>query len=77
VPSNGIPVLADGVDSIDASRLDTSYLALNHSGFGDHEPLIRDMGAILASGVRPPPPSSRDNKFRQRNEPQSGRAYWR
>lgn len=75
IPRNGIPVIAAGVDSIDVSRLDTSYFALNHSGFGDHETLVRDMGALIQSGTRPP--NRRDNRFLERNEPQTGASYWR
>jgi esterase/lipase superfamily enzyme len=75
IPRNGAPVLAQGVDSIDVSKLDTSYFALNHTAFGDHEPLIRDMGTLISSGLRPP--SRRDANFRQRNDPQSGGVYWR
>ena len=52
VPDGG-PVIVAGIDTIDITRLSTSYLALHHSGYAEHSDLITDIGQIIRSGTRP------------------------
>jgi len=52
VPEGG-PVIVAGIDTIDITRLSTSYLALHHSGYAEHSDLITDIGQIIRSGTRP------------------------
>lgn len=75
VPANGIPVLVAGVDSIDVSLLNTSYFGINHSSFGDAQPLLQDLGKVFATGYHPP--SSRDQSFRETPAPQNAGRFWR
>lgn len=69
----GIPVLAQGIESIDVTKLNTSYFAFNHSAFGDATPLLDDMAALLAKGLHPP--VSRSPLFKPRTAP--GGQFWR
>jgi len=52
VPADG-PVIVAGIDTIDISRLSTSYLAMHHSGYAEHSDLITDIGQIIRKGTRP------------------------
>lgn len=52
VPEGG-PVIVAGIDTIDITRLSTSYLALHHSGYAEHTDLLTDIGHIFRSGTRP------------------------
>ena len=75
VPASGIPMLAAGLDSIDVSLLNTSYFGINHSAFGDAQPLLQDMGKMFATGYHPP--SNRDRSFKETPVPQSTGLFWR
>ncbi len=50
----GMPIVVDGVDTIDISALSTEFLSLNHSRYAEHRQLIEDMRALLKQGTRPP-----------------------
>ncbi len=72
VPEGG-PVIVAGIDSIDITRLSTSYLALHHSGYAEHTDLLTDIGQIIRSGTRPW--SGRLKAFKPVNVPAG--TYWR
>jgi len=46
-------VIVDGVDTIDASRADTSLVGLRHSYFGSARSILSDMAALLNDGKEP------------------------
>ena len=75
VPASGIPVLAESVDSVDVTALNTSYFAISHSTFGDALPLLKDMGRLFATGSHPP--TVRDQGFRAIVAPNAAGTYWR
>ena len=52
VPVGG-PVIVAGIDSIDITRLSTSYLAIHQSGYAEHTDLLTDIGQIIRHGTRP------------------------
>jgi esterase/lipase superfamily enzyme len=72
VPDGG-PVIVAGIDSIDITRLSTSYLAIHHSGYAEHTDLLTDIGQIIRNGTRPW--SGRLKAYKPVNVP-SG-TYWR
>ena len=72
VPEGG-PVIVAGIDSIDITRLSTSYLALHHSGYAEHTDLLTDIGQIMRSGTRPW--SGRLKAFKPVSVPAG--TYWR
>lgn len=46
-------VVVDGVDTIDASTVDTSLLSLHHSYFGSEGSILKDMASLIAERLRP------------------------
>ena len=55
VPSNG-PVVVPGLDTIDVSNTSTAWFGLNHSTYAERTELIEDIGKLLRSNTREPPP---------------------
>lgn len=53
VPLTG-PVIIGGMDTIDVTAASTDALGLNHSGYAENNSLLKDIGAIIQTGVRPP-----------------------
>jgi esterase/lipase superfamily enzyme len=53
VPADG-PVVVRGVDTIDVSGLSTELFAASHNKYAEDMLLLKDIGALLRSGVRPP-----------------------
>lgn len=53
VPTTG-PVIISGMDTIDVTAASTDALGLNHSGYAENNNLLKDIGAIIQTGVRPP-----------------------
>lgn len=53
VPSDG-PVVVHGVDTIDVSSLSTEVFTASHSKYAENSLLLRDIGALLRNGTRPP-----------------------
>lgn len=71
VPAEG-PVVIEGIDTIDISALSTDTLALNHSLYAERTALLKDIGALLATGAAP---TTRNPRIERMQGP-SG-AYWR
>lgn len=46
--------IAEGVDSIDVTKISDDPLALNHSAYAERAAILSDIGALLLSGTRPP-----------------------
>src|SRR5579863_3920980 len=61
------PFVKKGMETIDASRVDTSLLSLGHSYFGDKRLVITDLGYLLREGL----PAAR----RGLDQP-PGKGYW-
>jgi esterase/lipase superfamily enzyme len=72
VPPMG-PLLADGVDTIDVTAASMDLFDLNHSGYAQNNDLLRDVGALIETGLRPP--QSRSLKIRAVSSPKG--EYWR
>jgi hypothetical protein len=53
VPADG-PVVVPGVDTIDVSGLSTELFASSHNKYAEDTLLLKDIGALLRTGVRPP-----------------------
>jgi esterase/lipase superfamily enzyme len=60
--------LADGVDSIDASAVDTSFLG--HSYYGSRSSILSDISYLLREGLPP------DRRFGFRVEEREKKRYW-
>ncbi|MDX2287600.1 MAG: alpha/beta fold hydrolase [Hyphomicrobiaceae bacterium] len=54
IPSSGLPVILQGVDSIDASAVSTDVFGLNHSDFADRRHLLADIALLFRTGSHPP-----------------------
>lgn len=50
---SGIPLIVDGIDTIDATTVDTSLLGLKHSYFGDKRSILNDMFGLVQHGHEP------------------------
>lgn len=48
------PLIAPGVDTIDATAMDKRVAALSHSAFADGNAMLRDIAALLRTSARPP-----------------------
>ncbi|MEM1306996.1 MAG: alpha/beta hydrolase [Pseudomonadota bacterium] len=72
VPIEG-PVILTGLDTIDVTATSSDIFNLNHSGYAENKTLLKDIGLILRTGVRPPP---RRVPRLQRVETARG-VYWR
>jgi esterase/lipase superfamily enzyme len=53
VPETG-PMILQGVDTIDVTAASTDSLGLNHSSYAENNGLLKDIAALIESGVRPP-----------------------
>ncbi len=65
--SDGEPFVSKGMETIDASSVDTSLLSLGHGYFGDTRSVITDLGYLLREGL----PAARRGL-----ESASGKDYW-
>ncbi len=63
-------VIVDGVDTIDASRVDTSLIGLRHSYFGSKRSILRDLAEIITHRTEP----SRRFELKEAGAPP--RRYW-
>ncbi len=52
VPPEG-PVIAQGVDTIDITAVDTDWFSLNHSSFAERSQLVTDVQRLLMKGQSP------------------------
>jgi esterase/lipase superfamily enzyme len=73
VPPAG-PLVLSGVDTIDVSAASTDAFAINHSGYAQNNELLKDIGELIATGVRPP---DLRHLRPERVETPAGSAYWR
>ena len=64
-------VVVDGVDTIDASQVDTSLISLHHSYFGSKRSILSDMFSLIAQQLDP------DKRFELAAASDAGRKYWR
>ncbi|MEL6287922.1 MAG: alpha/beta hydrolase [Pseudomonadota bacterium] len=53
VPEDG-PVVLPGVDTIDVSETQQAFLSANHNSFAEASELVKDISALVRTGVRPP-----------------------
>ncbi|MGE3227838.1 MAG: alpha/beta hydrolase [Hyphomicrobium sp.] len=53
VPSTG-PIVLPGIDTIDVSAASLDSLGLNHSSYAENNAVLRDIGALIQNGTRPP-----------------------
>jgi esterase/lipase superfamily enzyme len=53
IPPTG-PIVEAGIDTIDVSEASGSMFVLNHTTFAERRHLVRDMGFLFQSGIRPP-----------------------
>jgi esterase/lipase superfamily enzyme len=63
-------VIVDGVDTIDASRVDTNFIGLHHSYFGSRRSILSDMSTLIAQQLEP------DKRFELQAAADAGRKYW-
>jgi esterase/lipase superfamily enzyme len=63
-------VVVDGVDTIDASQVDTSLMGLRHSYFGSKRSILGDMFDLIALRLGP------DDRFELQAAGDAGRRYW-
>lgn len=50
----GVPLVVEGVDTIDATAVSMDSLGLHHSGYAESNALLSDIGALIQTGERPP-----------------------
>lgn len=48
------PAIADGIDTVDVSVLDSSIFSWNHNHYAESSELISDMSKMFREGLRPP-----------------------
>lgn len=53
VPATG-PLILPGIDTIDVSAASMDSLGLNHSGYAENNALLKDIAALVETGMRPP-----------------------
>ena len=75
-----VPVLSDGVDSIDVSNLDRrifdlDFLEFGHNYYGAERTIVQDIGLLLNESMRPP--KRRNSTLRIEVDDTSGREWWR
>ncbi|SEP45294.1 Esterase/lipase superfamily enzyme [Rhodospirillales bacterium URHD0017] len=63
-------MIVDGIDTIDASRVDTSLVGLRHSYFGSKRSILSDMSAVIAQRLEP------DKRFDLERAGDAARRYW-
>jgi esterase/lipase superfamily enzyme len=62
--------VVDGVDTIDASEVDTSLVGLHHSYFGSKRSILADMFTLIGQRLEP------DKRFELQSAGEAGRKYW-
>lgn len=70
VPPEG-PIVVRGVETLDVSKADTSWFALNHTTFSSRGHLIEDIKLLFEAGVHPP-----DRRFRVFRQTGSAQKRW-
>jgi esterase/lipase superfamily enzyme len=73
VPAGG-PLILPGIDTIDVTAVSTDTFALNHSDYAQHNELLKDIGELIATGLRPPEQRAMKPE-RVTND--KGGVYWR
>jgi esterase/lipase superfamily enzyme len=68
--AGGALVIVDGVDTIDATNVDTSLLGLGHSYFGSKRSILNDMFNLITQGQAP------DLRFDLEAAPADRGKYW-
>ena len=63
-------MIVDGIDTIDASKVDTSLIGLRHSYFGSKRSILNDMSAVIAQRLDP------DKRFDLERAGDTARKYW-
>jgi esterase/lipase superfamily enzyme len=53
VPAGG-PLVLPGIDTIDVTAASMDAFAINHSGYAQNNELLKDIGELIETGVRPP-----------------------
>ena len=48
------PTIVPGIDTIDVSATSTDVFSLNHNTYAERSELLKDMAALMLTGVRPP-----------------------
>jgi esterase/lipase superfamily enzyme len=72
VPPTG-PLVLSGIDTIDVSAASTDAFAINHSGYAQNTDLLKDIGELIKTGLRPP-----DQRVMRPERVDTGNgAYWR
>ncbi len=67
------PLIMPGIDTIDVTAASTDVFALNHSDYAENNNLLRDIGKLILSGLRPP-----DQRFPNLKKVTTARGdYWR
>lgn len=74
VPPGDLPLVTEGVDTIDISAIEDSLFGLNHSTFADREVLIKDIAKLFLAPARLPP-DKRLPQFEPHILP-SGGTFW-
>ncbi|MEZ5849708.1 MAG: alpha/beta fold hydrolase [Hyphomicrobiaceae bacterium] len=74
VPPGDLPLVTDGVDTIDISAIEDSLFGLNHATFADREVLIKDIAKLFLESTRLPP-DKRLPQFEPHILP-SGGTFW-
>ena len=72
VPASG-PLVIPGVDTIDVTALSTDAFAINHSDYAQKNELLKDIGELLLTGLRPPD----ERALRPERVKSAKGAYWR
>ncbi len=54
IPSEGLPVVLPGVDTIDVSATVSNYFALGHAGYAEKTELLNDIQSLMSKGYQPP-----------------------
>jgi esterase/lipase superfamily enzyme len=63
-------MIVDGVDTVDASKVDTSLIGLHHSYFGSKRSILSDMFDLIAHRLEP------DKRFELQAAGDAGQKYW-
>lgn len=69
--AGGGVLLADGVDTVDASSADTSLWGLGHSYFATVRSILGDIAELIATNANP------DQRFNLERVPETAPPYWR
>lgn len=72
---DGVPLVINGIESIDVTALGSDMFALNHSVFATHRSAIGDISRIVETGIHPP--NKRSSEIRPVPEGSAHPTYWR